>query len=68
MNYERVSALAAVKQNGLALEYASDELKCDREIVLAAVKQTSHALEYASEELKNDPEIKETTLRTMYGF
>ena len=38
-------------------EYASDELKNDREIVMVAVQQDGGALEYASDELKNDKEI-----------
>jgi len=41
-----------VKQDGLALEYASENLKADREIVLAAVQQNGLALEYAPEELQ----------------
>ena len=49
--------LAAVQQNGKALEYASAELKSDKEVVLAAVQQNGHALEYASAELKNDKEF-----------
>ena len=45
--------MAAVKNNGLALEYALGRLsKNDPEIVLAAVKQNGLALEYASYELK----------------
>ena len=32
----RESVLAAVTENGAALEYASTELRADREIVLAA--------------------------------
>jgi len=35
----RESVLAAVKQNGWWLKYASRELRADREIVLAAVKR-----------------------------
>ena len=35
--------LAAVRQNGRALHYASDEMKNDREVVLAAVKQRGGA-------------------------
>lgn len=51
----RATVLAAVARDGRALEYASDELKNDREIVLAAVKQThGRALEHASDELRND--------------
>ena len=34
----------AVKLNGLALEYASDELKQNKEIVLEAVKENGYAL------------------------
>jgi len=41
----------------LALEYASEKLKDDKEIVLEAVKQDGLALEYASEKLKDDKEI-----------
>ena len=33
----RESVLAAVTENGLALKFASAELRADREIVLAAV-------------------------------
>jgi len=57
-NYpEREIVLAAVRQNGKALRYASDELRADREIVLAAVRQSCWALEYASKDLRADREI-----------
>ena len=49
--------LAAVKQNGKALEYATQELRRDREIVIAAVNQHGWALEDADDELKRDREI-----------
>ncbi len=49
--------MAAVNQYGDALEYASDGLKNDHEIVLAAVNQNGRAVAYASDELKNDHEI-----------
>ncbi|MBD97479.1 hypothetical protein CL648_01575, partial [bacterium] len=45
------------RQNGRALQHASDELKSDREFVLAAVKEDPGALEFASEALRGDPEI-----------
>ena len=48
----RGEALAAVKENGSALEYASEELRADREVVLAAVQQNGWAHQYASEELR----------------
>ena len=46
-----------MKENGLTLQYASDVLKADREIVLEAVKNSGDALEWASDELKADKEI-----------
>ena len=49
--------LAAVKENGEALEYASNELKKDKEVVLAAVKKHGWALDYASKELQNDRDV-----------
>jgi hypothetical protein len=49
--------MAAVRNNGDALEFASDEFKGDKEVVLAAVKEDGDALEYADDSLKNDPEF-----------
>ncbi|KIC75891.1 hypothetical protein DB41_GZ00550 [Neochlamydia sp. TUME1] len=49
--------LTAVRQNGLALDYASQELQNDREVVLTAVQQNASAVRYASQELQNDPII-----------
>ena len=49
--------LAAVSNNGYALEFATEELKGDREIVLAAVSKSGVALQFATEELKGDREI-----------
>ena len=49
--------LAAVKQNGVALKFASEELRQDKEVVMAAVKQEEWALKYASEDLKGDKEF-----------
>ena len=40
--------MAAVKQNGRALEYASEPLRADKEFMLAAMKQNGRALQYAS--------------------
>jgi lambda repressor-like predicted transcriptional regulator len=39
--------LAAVRQNGHALEFASDDLKLDREVVLAALEQNGVALKHS---------------------
>ena len=49
--------LAAIQQHGGALEYASEGLRGDREVVLAAVQQDWRALQYASEGLKGDREV-----------
>ena len=57
VNMEREETLKKVQNNGLALKYASDELKNDREVVLKAVQQFGWALEFASDELKNDKEV-----------
>ena len=54
---DREVVLATVRQNGVLLEYASEELRGDREVVLAAVQQNGVALGYASEELRTDHEI-----------
>ena len=54
---DREAVLEAVRENGRALEYASNELRNDREVVLEAVRQTGQALEYASNELCNDREF-----------
>ena len=56
---DREVVLAAVEEDGWALEYASVELQADREVVLAAVQQDGYALNYASVELKADREIRE---------
>jgi len=49
--------LAAVQQNGEALEFASKELKADKEVVFAAVHQNGEVLEFASPELFGDKQF-----------
>jgi hypothetical protein len=49
--------LAAAKENGQAIQYASEELKRDKEVVLAAVKTCGLVLKISSEELKGDKEV-----------
>ena len=51
---DRDIVLAAVRQSGLALLYASDDLKKDKDIVLAAASQNVGALAYASWGLRKD--------------
>ena len=53
----KIVMLAAISQDGMKIEDASNELKNDRDVVLAAVKEKGHSLYYASEELQKDPEI-----------
>ena len=54
----RELVLTAIKQkSGWQLQYASEEIKKDREVVLAAVKKNGYALTYASDELKKDREF-----------
>jgi hypothetical protein len=50
--------LAAVRNNGLALEYASSRLRRDKEVVLAAVRQNVRALRYAARWLQDDCEVR----------
>jgi hypothetical protein len=55
---DKDEVLAAVTENGDApLEYASKELKADREVILAAVQQWGVKLYWASKELKADREV-----------
>jgi hypothetical protein len=49
--------LAAVKQNGEALKFASEELQGDKGFMMAVVAQNGVALEFASEELQGDKEV-----------
>ena len=49
--------LTTVKQNGLALQFASPKFKRDKQIVMAAVVQDGRALEFASPKLQQDKQI-----------
>ena len=49
--------LSQVKQTGVRLYRASEELKNNEEIVKEAVKQNAWALEYASKKLQDNKEI-----------
>ena len=54
---DREVVLAAVKDNWLALRYASQALRNNRAVVLTAVSKAGVMLRYASEALKNDCEV-----------
>ena len=45
------------QQDGKALQWASEEMKGDRELCTAAVAHDGQALEWASEEMKGDREL-----------
>ena len=47
-----------MKKDGCALEYASEALRNDREIVLAAVAKYMRAFQYASKALRADRELR----------
>ena len=53
--------MTAVAQNGMALQYATaelrEELRGDHDVVMAAVGQDGTALEYATAELRGDREV-----------
>lgn len=49
--------LAALNQNGRALEYAPNDLQNDKDVVLTAVNQDGTSLKYASDKLQNDFEL-----------
>ena len=56
--------LAVMKKNGYLLEYTSDELKNDHEVVITAINNSNgQALQYASDKLKNDRDIIFTALK-----
>ena len=54
---EQVIVMAAVKHNGRALQFTSEDLKRYREIIMASVKQNGWALKDASEDIQRDREI-----------
>ena len=52
----RAVVRAAVRENGLALQFAGELFQGDKEFVLDAVSQNGMALQYANDILKNDKE------------
>jgi hypothetical protein len=56
-NDDDTIVMEAVKQNGLALQYASSRIKDFETIVTEAVKQNGLALEFASDRLKDDVNV-----------
>ena len=59
-NYLRTSdsfLRAAVKRNGLVLEYGSAECRADKDVVATAVAQDAFSLRHAADDLKADKDI-----------
>lgn len=54
---DRQLVMAAVRQNGRALEFAATELQMDSEVARLAVQQDGSALEFAPEALRADREL-----------
>ena len=46
--------LVAVKQSGLALRFAAQYLRADKEVVLAALLQNPGAILHASDKIQSD--------------
>ena len=57
MQDDKAVVLAAVGQNGLALQYASEQMQDDKAVVLAAVEKDARALSCASDTLKGDVSV-----------
>ena len=53
----RAAVLVAVRNNGLELQYASEPLRNDVNVVKLAVSKDGWALQYASEPLQNDVNV-----------
>lgn len=51
---EAILTLMNRSDSALPFQYASKELKADREVVRAAVKNCSYALDFAAKELRED--------------
>lgn len=49
--------ITAVAQNGDSLQFASEDLKGDQEVVRCAINQNGTSLRFASQEIKNEYQI-----------
>eukprot|EP00971_Amphidinium_carterae_P071046 1404666-Amphidinium_carterae.1 len=63
---DREIVLAAVRKNGLALQYASKTVRADREVVLTAVQQSQYALRHPADCLLEDPTFATETKRNWF--
>ena len=65
---DRKIVWTAVKSNGVALEFAGDELKKDVDLVMEAVKSNGYALKFVSPELLKNAKVVSTALRELWGY
>ena len=66
-NNELEVVMTAVAQDGLALQYASPDLRANEKVVLAAIEENPEALQYASELLRNNRHVVSRVLYTDNG-
>ncbi|MBA3721276.1 MAG: DUF4116 domain-containing protein [Parachlamydiaceae bacterium] len=59
---DKAVVMAAVTQNGCALQFAHDDLRKERDVVMAAVTQHGCALQFAHDDLRKDREIVMTAI------
>jgi hypothetical protein len=60
---EHERLLAALVKDGLLLQHAPENCRCDKKFVIAAVSQNGLALNFASEELKGDIDVVLTAVK-----
>mmetsp|Transcript_43452 Transcript_43452/g.100073 ORF Transcript_43452/g.100073 Transcript_43452/m.100073 type:complete len:178 (+) Transcript_43452:126-659(+) len=65
---DREIIIAAVSQNGHALQYAAEECQRDRETVLAAVESNHFALEYVADRFLEDETFAAEARKQFYFF
>ncbi len=49
--------LDKIRKHGMALQFAPENMKGNKEVVIKAVRQNGLALQYASEILRSDPDV-----------
>jgi hypothetical protein len=49
--------IPALRKDGLALQFADDEVRCDKEAVMVAVQGNGLALQFASDDIRSDVDI-----------
>ena len=63
-NNNREYVIEAVSKNGKLLEFATERLQDDEDIVKSALQNTGEALEFASQRLKDNKEIALLAIQT----